>query len=99
MANASGIDHAQGSITLRASFLWVKRMMSRTAQPAIGSGSKVLARHPVPLPGGSVGGQPIVRNWGGGENRGRQRSGGGAGKPGAAQASQEAWQIVSQWVW
>src|SRR5207237_7234616 len=64
-------------------FLWVKRMIRRTAQHAIGLGNKVMTFEMAALPGGSEGGQPIMRNWGGGGNRGRQRNWGGAGKLGA----------------
>jgi hypothetical protein len=60
MTNASRIHDSQGSITLRASFLWVEGMVSQTAQRAIGLGNKVLAGHPAPLPGGREDGWAIA---------------------------------------
>ncbi len=80
MANASGIQHPQGPITLWAPFLRVEGITGRTAQRAILLGNKVMTFQTAPLPGGRKGGRPISRRGGEGSNSGGLRRRGGRGK-------------------
>jgi len=63
MPNASSIHHPQSPITLRASFLGVERMISKTAQGAIWLEDKILPGHPAQFPGGGKGGYAVRSRW------------------------------------
>src|SRR6266571_263086 len=67
MANARCIHHPNGPIALRAAFLGIERVLSRTAQRAIRLGDKVVPFQTASLPGARQGGWPIRRGCGRGK--------------------------------